>query len=233
MTRSEVHTAIVVFARSPALERKRFGASRRRDLRLLEWLCARTLTTARSVGRPVFLATDGHDPAPPNVRVISQRGCTFEDRLLNALRAVRDRGFDRVVVVGTDTPGLTDRDLSAAVATDGAFVGPSFDGGFYCLALPAADIERLAGLPWGRPHLLKALLVRLDGPVLVGRRRTDLDGAPDLDHLACALRRVARLILGEAPGASARLHHALHPAPRPALTVRDVSPSLSPPGCGF
>ena len=43
VTCAHVRTAIVVFMRLPSLELKSFGASRQRDLRLLEWLRARTL----------------------------------------------------------------------------------------------------------------------------------------------------------------------------------------------
>lgn len=202
-TRSR-QTAIIVFTRAPGRERKGLGLGRPAQERLEAALVRRTLETALrgTGGTPVYAVVDGVDRMGPSgalpvdgagrLRLLAQPGGSFEERLLRTLDLVASDGFDRLVVIGTDTPDLTAGDLRRAVEAPAGsvVVGPARDGGCYLLGLDRGHVQLLAGLPWQRSSLLTALGDRLAShriaEVMLVRRR-------DLDRPVDARRRLSLL----------------------------------------
>lgn len=88
------------------------------------------------------------------------------------------------VVIGTDTPDVTARDIAAAFAAlkrHEAVTGPAQDGGYWLLGLkrPAAT-DLFAGVPWSAPNTLSALEKRLPRPIMRLTMKRDIDDGTDL-----------------------------------------------------
>ncbi|TVS11466.1 MAG: DUF2064 domain-containing protein, partial [Planctomycetaceae bacterium] len=67
-------------------------------------------------------------------------------------------GADRVIVVGTDCPGITSALAEQAferLATADLVVGPATDGGYYLLGLTRPISELFTGIAWGKETVLR------------------------------------------------------------------------------
>lgn len=178
--------AIVIFAHQANLEPKRFGLGPRADRRLAQFLIDRTIATAKSCDdlADIVLADES-----------LQTGDTFEERLLGALDDVEARGYERVVIVGSDTFDLDASDLRRALLEDGPVLGPSTDGGFYLFGTDTSSLGVLRGLRWRSSAIGAQLTARLDDPVLLATR-DDVDGAVDVRRSIARLRLLYRELLG-------------------------------------
>jgi uncharacterized protein len=78
----------------------------------------------------------------PHALLFPQHGDDFGTRLLSGFQQACAAGFNRVVLVGSDNPGLPAsyiaRALDALDAHD-AVIGPSEDGGYYLLGMRASQ----------------------------------------------------------------------------------------------
>lgn len=183
-------TAVLLFARSPRHEARAKGLGALHRARLQEALLRHTLDTLHSAqqhGAELVISSD--DPTLATQarcpRFLPQRGRGFQARLLDALHRTAALGYSRIVLVGADTPSLSQRDLERALQSprDAATIGPSCDGGFYLLSLDARHIQALAGLPWGQRDLAARLEAALRARGLCVSRlpmRRDIDTARDV-----------------------------------------------------
>jgi uncharacterized protein len=90
--------------------------------------------------------------------LIPQRGINLGERIKNAFREAFSRGFRSALLIGSDSPDLTDRILDEAFAsltTNDAVIGPSLDGGYYVIGfhentfLPGI----FDGIAWSTPEV--------------------------------------------------------------------------------
>ncbi len=193
-------TAVLLFVRAPALEAKDVGLPHQARVDLFRSMLSHTLGVVRSARVPLDLviAHDGLESAPSAALSFEQRGSSFGERLLHAVETTRAAGYDRVVMIGADTPELCARDIEQAVSAGEkeAVVGPSADGGFYLLSVPTASATQvIADLPWRdaslTTHLLESLgRSGLRSQLLVARR--DVDKAEDVVALKNLLEDLCR-----------------------------------------
>lgn len=223
-------TAVVLFSRTAGSEgaRKRFGLGEQGDLCLGRALLRHTLRTLGSLPAttPVVLITDGPIEAderallgPRRLVELRQRGDDFESRLLDGLRRVGQLGYQRLLAIGSDTPGLRVSHLRAALCArpQEYVVGDAVDGGLYLLALPTADVDRLAGLPWCSDRLRAALERRLVAAGVRARHlapRSDVDSSTDVRRLRIVLERLSCHLLGRGLGAGELAWHPVATPPR-------------------
>ncbi|MEM9362034.1 MAG: DUF2064 domain-containing protein [Bacteroidota bacterium] len=67
-----------------------------------------------------------------------QEGATFGERFTNAVTKVFNSGYDSVITIGNDSPQLNTKHILEAhdrLQKGQSTIGPSFDGGFYLLAI--------------------------------------------------------------------------------------------------
>ncbi|MFH0241452.1 TIGR04282 family arsenosugar biosynthesis glycosyltransferase [Streptomyces sp. HK10] len=153
-------------------------------------LIRHALETVASLGLRTYLAYttgDGpaaaRDPAPPAVRMLTQRGGDLGRRLAAATGEAFADGAGPLLVIGTDAPTLTGDLLAAALtALDGRDVvlGPALDGGYYLIGTHAPH-PRLFGLDpawWSTDKVLAATLALAAGQ---GLRTELLSPLRDLD----------------------------------------------------
>ncbi|MEL7372212.1 MAG: DUF2064 domain-containing protein, partial [Myxococcota bacterium] len=184
----------------------------------------RVVRAAGQAGHDLFIV--GDRIAAQGFTRIPQRQGDFETRLLAAYHDVFALDYQRVVLVGSDTPSLSVCDLLRAAATDTVSVGPSTDGGLYLLALQRDDIDPLRDLPWQTAGLIDAIKQRFcRRGIQWGHRRSDVDDHHDLDELSIAERSI--LGLGPFPGVGPTWSRRQRPH-RIAPIIREA-PGLAPP----
>jgi hypothetical protein len=179
---------LIVFARAP-----RLGAVKRRlargigamaALRFYRRQLAATLREAARPGpwRAAIAATPDRARArwPRRLEVRPQGGGDLGARMARAMRPYR-----RVVVVGSDIPGLRAADFRAAFRALGradAVFGPAEDGGYWLVGLgPRRPARPFAGVRWSSEHTLADTLANFRGRrVATLRVLRDVDTAADL-----------------------------------------------------
>ncbi len=130
---------------------------------------------------------------------IEASGGSFGERLQSVTSGLFDRGYERVVLVVSDTPSLHARDVRRAVnAARGTLVaGPAPDGGLYLLSLERAQAGFLDRIPWQSDRVRRRLrdLCRdasagAPRALVWLRPRADLDAPSDLSRRLLLLERL-------------------------------------------
>jgi glycosyltransferase A (GT-A) superfamily protein (DUF2064 family) len=141
--------ALLVFADPIGLD-----LSRRRLPRCLRPLLSLRRLAAAEICADVHLFTSGKARAAfPAFRVHEQRGASFAERLQAATEEIARLGYDEIVLVGSDCPGLTTADIASAfalLAEKRVVLGPDHRGGCYLIALRTNDRDLLRGIQWNR-----------------------------------------------------------------------------------
>jgi hypothetical protein len=192
---------VLVFARTPRAEAREKGLH-----------CAEPLF--RLAGRRLAAAV----AALPDVDLVAvggggpldQRGTDFGERLRNAFADARALGYETIVIVPGDVPGLGLPQLRRAfdLLRDHAVVlGPSPDGGVYLLGCHGPSDHVLSGVRWQTRFVLHDLLARAGTAPLLPALG-DLDCVADLPRLVRAavadpvLVGLLKQIRGESPAAA-------------------------------
>ncbi len=183
-------TAVLIFALSPgaAAENKPF----------LSWnslaakLTAATKKKVAATGMDFFHFTEAE-----------QEGHTFGERYTNAISEVYARGYDAVITIGNDSPGLQSRHIleaKNAVENGGFAMGPSHDGGFYLMALQQAhfDPAAFAAFSWNTAGVGQEVLSyfrKKNAAVHTLPPLYDLDRPGDAKKLLATLKPVLTKVL--------------------------------------
>ena len=131
-------------------------------------------------------------PPPPSVRFVAQEGDGWGPRQANLLRWGHDHGYERTVLVASDSPHLPRAipDLAfAALADHDVALGRVHDGGYYLIGLRGCH-DVFGGVPMGTASAADALLARaaaLGLHVAELPSTFDVDEAADLEALRRAL----------------------------------------------
>lgn len=188
MARGDV---LVVFARAPRLgqvkRRLAAGIGQRRALDFYRGTLAAVLAQLAPSRRwrTVIAVTPDHARSrwPRGCAVAWQGPGDLGQRLHRATRPYR-----RVVVVGSDIPGIEAADVRAAFRALGradAVFGPAEDGGFWLVGLgPRRPAYPFADVRWSTEHALADTLANFHGRrIALLRTLRDVDTAEDLAAL--------------------------------------------------
>lgn len=174
-------TAILIFANSAETEsaRKVLGSGCKKDLQqsLFKKLNERTVRTVEKTGLPYLIYTEKE-----------QVGNNFGERFDHAIQDVFSKGYERVIAIGNDSPGLTANQILKAnnALEDGKFVlGPSCDGGFYLMGIDRKTFQKtnFLNFSWQQKSLLAELTGFADRENLTVEKLcplADLDCVEDL-----------------------------------------------------
>ena len=161
--------------------------------------------TPPEIDYSTFIATLAPSLAPC-VRCFPQQGDDLGQRLQYAFRWTHKYGYDRTILIGSDTPHITPRIIAhAQAALDEADVvlGPADDGGYYLIAMRKPH-DVFSDIPMSTSFVTQQtielayhqdLTVRLIEPLF------DIDELPDLLRLAQLLATDSSL----APATAAQL----------------------------
>jgi uncharacterized protein DUF2064 len=158
----------------------------------------------------LFTSAGNADVVDP--RIHRQSGRDFAERFENAIETIARLGYDEIVAVGRDCPGLRARDIEhafAQLASKKLVLGPDHRGGCYLIAFRAADRELLRDVRWKQNTDFAQLLQRAGAVhVFLLPVKHDLDSWDDLrmfartdDPLARLAKFLLRVICGARAGA--------------------------------
>lgn len=155
--------------------------------------------------RWMWWADDAPSTAPPGWRACQQSGADLGERLTDAMAEMRLAQGDRVLIVGSDAPGLSAAHLDAAIAAlaeHDVVVGPASDGGYWLVGASRECAALFRKIPWSSPDVLASTLARAEAASL---RVATLEQLADIDEPADLAKLVAQAALDPgAVGASTR-----------------------------
>jgi rSAM/selenodomain-associated transferase 1 len=194
------HDSLLVFARAPHLGAVKTRLARdlgdERALAVYRVLAQHTVAVARASGLRVHVAFTPADAGDEMRRWLGgdlayepQADGDLGTRMAAGLASRFSAGARRVVIVGTDCPGITPVTIREALeALDGSDVvfGPAADGGYYLMAVHArhgaVHSRILHDVPWSSDRTLRVSLERARdaglATALLGELR-DVDTADD------------------------------------------------------
>ena len=97
-----------------------------------------------------------------DIRLFIQEGEGLGDKMRKAMQDRFAEGYERVVIIGSDSPSLPVSYLSRALGSDKDIViGPSTDGGYYLIGMKGRVVEVFDGVTWGTEKVLRETCERL------------------------------------------------------------------------
>lgn len=147
MNTTTTHTAILVFTRTANEEavckvltkNQAFNTCTSVTKRIID----HTLQATYNTGSDVF-----------TIDSPKQKGDSFGERLTNAIEDIFSKGYDNLIVTGTDTPDITtehfDQTSNLLLSGKDFVIGPSADGGVYIIGLSkkAYQRDKLINIAW-------------------------------------------------------------------------------------
>ncbi len=83
------------------------------------------------------------------------------ERMVRAIAEAFQSGGERIILVGTDCPGLTDglvRTAFASLVRNDLVLGPAKDGGYYLIGVRRVIPQLFSEIPWGTSEVLEKTL---------------------------------------------------------------------------
>lgn len=153
---------------------------------------------------------DWEDADLRGLDVTVQQGDDLGEKLVRAFQTCFQRREHRVVVIGSDSPGLDEGYLRAAfeeLAAHDVVIGPAEDGGYVLIGCSRLHVRPFQRIPWGTDRVFRDTVRRLKKdrvPFARLRPGRDLDTRDDLlrtyrelEHLEQVGVRAAPRTLGQ------------------------------------
>ena len=91
-----------------------------------------------------------------DIRMFVQEGENLGDKMRGAIQDRFAEGYERVVIIGSDSPSLPASYIYQAVGSDKDLVlGPSTDGGYYLIGMRGKLVEVFKDVTWGTETVLQ------------------------------------------------------------------------------
>jgi len=145
-------TALILFARSAKTEAKEKSilSTKRQNQALQLELLKQAKRVAKQSNLPFFHFHEGN-----------QSGEAFGSRLYQAISSVISKGYDRVIIMGSDSPDMSVGEIHHAaklLQTNQLVIGPDRRGGTYLIGLHKSVLkDELIKLRWCTSHLVNDL----------------------------------------------------------------------------
>lgn len=95
---------------------------------------------------------------------LPQRGKTLDERLIEAFKELFHKGYQKALIVGSDTLALSERILQDAIEKldeKELVVGPAKDGGYYLIGMTHFMPEVFEGIPWSTGAVLAKTIEKM------------------------------------------------------------------------
>jgi len=131
------------------------------------------------------------------LEIFIQEGKDLGAKMLNTFRARFDEGYERVVIIGSDSPSLPVAYIGTALNSDKDLtIGPSTDGGYYLIGMYRRAVDVFSGgIDWGSDKVLTQTLERVQkcgNSLELLPPWYDVDRADDLQFLKTHLELIAQ-----------------------------------------
>ncbi|WP_299754693.1 DUF2064 domain-containing protein [uncultured Pontibacter sp.] len=147
------HIAVMLFTRSSTQEAqaKHFCNGHARRKAIAAQLISHTKKVVQQSGLPLFVVDSA-----------SQQGHTFGERLEHAFAQAFAAGYEQVICLGNDTPGLTPallRSAASQLQQEDFVFGRAADGGVYLMGLSRQSMVQLdfRQISWNTSHVFAQL----------------------------------------------------------------------------
>ncbi|QEK12983.1 glycosyltransferase [Crassaminicella thermophila] len=127
------------------------------------------------------------DMLPEYIQHFPQEGSKLGDRMSNAIGYVFKKGYDHVLLIGSDIPDIKVCEIKDAfeiLKDKDICIGPTFDGGYYLIGMKKLYTELFHdSLKWGNKTVLEGTLDianNLDLKVGIAAKHMDIDTKEDL-----------------------------------------------------
>lgn len=171
-------TAILLFNRSAyeEAEAKEYFSQvkKRKAIQLCQELRKNSLKICKQGGLPII-----------NFNSKLQKGTNFGEKITHAIQATFQEGYENLIVIGIDSPGLNYRHIKRArqilEETQSTILGPSFDGGVYLIGINAANFnpQQFIELAWQSDKLQESW-AKIQTEIVWLNTLSDIDLASDL-----------------------------------------------------
>lgn len=133
----------------------------------------------------------------PGCAIAFQKGNDLGEKLLNSFASAFDSGYEKICVIGSDSPDLPPEIIMSAfdaLETGGAVIGPTEDGGYYLIGLSAPAPQIFAGIPWSTDKVYEKTIYICEtagiATALLGEWR-DIDDVYDVIQLRDRLKAMS------------------------------------------
>jgi uncharacterized protein len=99
----------------------------------------------------------------PDFRYLPQGQGDLGSRMDKAFLAGFQHGYERIILIGSDCPSLSNKILLEALESlveQDLVLGPAHDGGYYLIGLKRRISSMFKGIPWGTGDVLSRTLVK-------------------------------------------------------------------------
>lgn len=190
-------SALIVFQKNaiPGKVKTRLANSigEHQALQIYQWLTSKThqmlseLEVDKFIFYSDFIPSDSGEGLK-NCHSEVQSGANLGDRMSRAFEVMFAKGFDQVVIIGTDCPELSSTEIKEAFSllnSSPIVFGPAKDGGYYLLGSNRFIPELFQDIPWSTDVVLelsmqKAHSLNLDFKLL--KILSDIDTLADWEQ---------------------------------------------------
>lgn len=142
----------------------------------------------------IFYSDEGDSniltPIFPNFKKIPQNGTTLGEKMSNAMNMLFNQAYDRVALMGTDTPMILNQDIEQSFTLldqNNIVLGLTKDGGYYLVAMDQLYLEFFnENIQWGTETVIQQSLAYLKRrSINIGYIQThiDIDTKEDLQEI--------------------------------------------------
>jgi rSAM/selenodomain-associated transferase 1 len=97
-----------------------------------------------------------------NISIFPQLGNDLGEKMRNAFEDRFKEGYEKVVIIGSDSPSLPLENIQMAFRSEKDIViGPSADSGYYLIGMNRKRIEVFEGVSWGSDMVLNETLKKI------------------------------------------------------------------------
>lgn len=147
--------------------------------KIAESLIKNSIKKVSSLGLPYFI-----------VSTKDQIGSTFGERLSNSVSSIFDKGFDKVLVTGSDIPTITTslfHEASELLNRNDFVIGPTLNGGTYFIGLTKTCFNEslFKNLNWQTGSLLSEIIDfahKISSSVVITEPLKDINNGYDLKY---------------------------------------------------
>ncbi len=166
---------------------------------IYEELLKKTIRTIQKLKKKdvfIFYTPKGHKHFFSSYgRCFLQRGNNLGERMYNAIKRVFSLGYSRIVLIGSDIPGLKEELIEQAfnlLEINDIVIGPTEDGGYYLIAMKRPYRLVFKDIPWSTEQTFQVTVKRANSR---GLRVGYTDTLVDIDTLTDYLRLKAEGVL--------------------------------------
>lgn len=166
--------ALIIFQKNAILgnvkTRIAAKAGHQKALEIYQDLVTHTFQVCNSISSSKFIYYSDFIPIDSKssqyeYQLETQAGFDLGSKMQNAFQNLFDKGFEKVILIGTDCGELESRHIEEAfgfLESNEAVIGPARDGGYYLVGMRRQIPGFFEGIPWSTSKVLLLTLEKLE-----------------------------------------------------------------------